>query len=544
MLTIEQLIESINSRKAVSAYGISTAAAYVKGISPCFEGSNLCPAKLFKLASPDLWAKELTDAASRLTYCNADMADPDFLSKSVRDGAGITAGSVLEYDCILSSKSKDRDGDVVHQKGGLEVDLKMPLLWQHIQVSPIGKHVALLDQDDTITKSRFAIADTELGRDAAVLVKFGALRKSIGFKPFDFSPIEIVKGADGRDVVKGWDIKKAKCMEGSLVSIPANPDTAILATYAKEFDGLATAFSRGELKHELVKHWAKGIYDLRPAQVRGADLVSKDAVPGETKATLIIGGAKLELSSLVATKMANDDVEGDTKKCPGCGKQHVAGKSCPHCAGSKSHEPSGAVGQAAKGEKCPKCSGGKLDSTGSCPECGYVRGSSGKSIGDTFKSMADLSTKLYGNEYLDGSFEKVQSGLRRTASDYLRGKGKDAAGGSHYAELLATFPNTAIVCLYSYGAVKSPCYRMSYSVDEEGNATWSGDPEEVEVKQTIIEKRFAADSLESLSRKLAAKMLTADGVNAGVDAAHETVSKAFATLKQSRESFSLEDLLN
>src|SRR5687768_8960316 len=125
MLTIEQLIESINSRKSVSAFGISTARAYVAAMEPCLSGGGeLCPVKLFKLASADLWAKELVESANRLTYCDKQMADPDFLSKSARDGSDIAKGAVLEYDCILSSCTKDRDGDVVRQKGGLDVDLK------------------------------------------------------------------------------------------------------------------------------------------------------------------------------------------------------------------------------------------------------------------------------------------------------------------------------------------------------------------------------------------------------------------------------------
>lgn len=528
MTTLEQLIEAINSRKSAglqSAFGIGVASFYVGAVAPCLSGGELCPVKLFKLASADLWQKEINESANRLTYCDKQMADPEFLSKSIREGADITKDAVLEYDCILSSKSKDRDGDVIHQKGGLEVDLKMPLLWQHIQVSPIGKHVALLDQDDTITKSRFAIANTELGRDAAVLVKFGALRKSIGFKPAEFSPIEIVKGADGKEYAKGWDIRKSNCYEGSLVSIPANADAKVISTYEKEFDGLATAHSRGLLKHAMIRHWAKGIYDLRPVQVQGASLVTKDASVGgsETTATVRIGGAVVELS----TKSAG----------PSAAIQENKGQ---------------AQSTANDGPMCPKCGKGKLDSTGNCANCGHQEAST--AVGGTPKNVAtppavkseksvgDLTTKLYGNEYIDGSFEKIQSMLRRTASNYLQGKGIDVSSYSSYAELLATFDDTAIVCMYSYGSVKSPCYRMTYTKDSEGNATWTGEPAEVEVKQTVIEKHFATESLEALSRKLAAKMLTADGANAAVDTAHETISKAFATLKQSRESFDFSEL--
>jgi hypothetical protein len=513
-MTLEQLIESINSRKAFSPFGISTAAAYVGGIAPCLTGGDLCPVKIFKLASADLWEKEIKEAANRLTYCDNAMADPDLLSKSIRDGAGITKDAVLEYDCVLSSCMKDRDGDIVRQKGGLEVDLKMPLLWQHIQVSPIGKHVALLEQDDTITKSRFAIADTELGRDAAVLVKFGALRKSIGFKPFEFSPIEIVKGSDGKDHVRGWDVKKSACMEGSLVSIPANPAAGILSYYEKEFDGLCTAHGRGLLKHPMVKHWSKGIYDLRPVQVPGVDLSTK-AAESETTAKLTIGGAVVELSTKsTAAAEKSGQAQGQEKR------------------------------------KCPKCGVGRLASNGECPNCFHIEvdnkpGSAPKSTEPTADKAVtdDLSTKMMGNEYIDGSYEKVQSMLRATARSYLRGKGL-TANENGYTDLVATFGDSAVVCLYSYGDVKSPCYRIDYSVDKSGAATWTGEPKSVEVKQQIIDKRFAAESIDALSRKLAAKMLNADGANEQVRAAHDTISKAFATLKQSSESFDFEELFS
>lgn len=487
-ITLENLLDSIRTRKQVSAYGIGVASAYLQAIVPCLTGGELCPVKLFGLASGDLWQKELDEAAARLTYCNQDMADPEFLSKSVREGTDITKGAVLEYDCILSSCRKDRDGDIVVQKGGLSVDLKMPALWQHIQVQPIGKHVALLDQDETQTKSRFALADTELGRDAATLVKFGALRKSIGFKPAKFEPVEIVKGADGKDMVRGWHIKEASVMEGSLVSIPANADAQIIsASYAKEFDGLCTAHSRGLLKNTLVKHYAAGLYSQRPAQVRGVDLAAKETAV-ETKATLTLGGATIELSS--------------------------KGASGAQMAGS---------GESGR-KNCPKCGKSTLDSTNSCPQCGYVEGEPSKSaaapttkaveqttapqaddIGEQFKSLAGLSTKLMGNEYLDGSFEKIQNMLRRTAGDYLRSKGQ-TVGRNSYSDLIATFPGSAVVCMYDYESSKSPCFKISYKTDKDGNASWDGDVQAVEVKQQIIEK--AIRTPQAIACELTAKSIT------------------------------------
>lgn len=276
-MTLEELLADIRERKAASAFGIGVASVYVSAMGSCLDGAGLCPLEVFKLASADRWQKELADASGRLVYSDESTT---VFEKSVREGGDIAAGAVLEYDCILSSKRQDRDRDIVEQKGGLELDPRQPALWQHIQLSPIGKMVRMLEQTDTYTKCRYAIADTALGRDAATLVKFGALRKSIGFKPSEFSPLEIVKNAEGRDVVRGWHIKKAIGLEGSLVSIPANADANILATYAKEFDGVATAFSRDALKEPSVKHWAKGLYDRRPVQVPGADIGEKNCGTG------------------------------------------------------------------------------------------------------------------------------------------------------------------------------------------------------------------------------------------------------------------------
>lgn len=275
MTTVESILESLQLRQLASRWGIGTALQYVKCVDAVFAAGLTNPTLAFDLA-PSVWAKELESAARRLTYCDEGSGDIDFIVKSVRDGAGIARGAVLEYDCILSTKRKDRDGDIV-EPGGMDVDVKMPLLWQHVQSQPIGRHVSVVKQDENVVVCKFAIADIPLGRDAATLVKFGALRKSHGFKPVpgEFEPLEIVKQADGKQVAKGWHIRKSTVMEGSLVSIPANADANVLAVYEKEFDGLCTAFSRSELKTDAVKHWAKAWYDRRPVTVAGADVQQK-----------------------------------------------------------------------------------------------------------------------------------------------------------------------------------------------------------------------------------------------------------------------------
>jgi len=277
-MEMQDLLDSLDGRDLI--YGISTAAKHIGGIAPCLSGSGSCPKDVFGLADAALWTKELEEAVSRLVYAIEKMHQNDVIEKSIRDGSGIQSGAVLEYDCVLSARAKDLDGDVLWQKGGMEIDPKMPLLWQHIRLQPIGKHLKVLDQDDDVTKASFAIADIPLGRDAAVLLKFGALRKSHGFIPREFRP-NSVKKVDGKTIVTGWDVLKSYCVEGSLVSVPANPRADILKVYAKEFDGVCTAHSRGMLKSPAVVAWSKSVFDSRPSMELGADLDEKNCGTGD-----------------------------------------------------------------------------------------------------------------------------------------------------------------------------------------------------------------------------------------------------------------------
>lgn len=255
---IHELLKYLQSRQTDSRWGIGTALHYLKGIEPCLAG-GLCPVKAFAIADAKLWEKELSDAASRLTYC--EKHDAESIVKSVREGTDITKGAILEYDCILSTKSIDRDGDIVESEG-LEIDPDMPGLWQHLQLSPVGRLVKVLAQTGEQAKCRFAIADTELGRDTATLTKFGALRKSMGFRPVEASPI--TRGSGNQKSVTGWHVTKAAVFEGSLVSIPANADAKIIRTYEREFDGVCTVAGKGILQSPLVKAWAGDLYAKRP----------------------------------------------------------------------------------------------------------------------------------------------------------------------------------------------------------------------------------------------------------------------------------------
>jgi len=231
-----QLLEA--ARQNLS--GIITADRYFKSIQGCFEG-GLCPTDLWEGSSPEQWTKALEEAAERLVYSNPDMVVKDLGFT----GLSITPGAVMDFDAIITSTKQDRDGDIL-ETGGATFDPKMPLLWQHIPMQPIGKMVALTSHTKDMAQGRFAIADTALGRDAAVLVEMDALRISHGFEALEYEPIE--KGGRFR-------IKKLAVLETSLVSVPSNTDAII------------TAFSRHKLHAPLIKNWAGKLFEKRPVTV-------------------------------------------------------------------------------------------------------------------------------------------------------------------------------------------------------------------------------------------------------------------------------------
>lgn len=287
---LSDLCGSLGERFTTSRWGIGNALQYVKAY-----GQN--GAAVFGITQ-DAWTKEMDSAADRLTYCDETSGDVDFIVKSIREGTDISPGAVLEYDAMMVTKRRDRDGDILEPMG-LDIDVKMPLLAHHVQAAPYGKHVAIVKQDDDVWASRWAIADFPLGRDMAVLTRFGAIRKSHGFKPIpgEFEPLEVVKAADGSQKANGWHIKKAGVYEGSGVSIPSNVDGRVLAIYEKQFDGICTAFSRDKLETDAMKCWAKSMFDQRPVVSRGVDLEAM----AEPKAA--------ESSEPIATKSVADTLD-------------------------------------------------------------------------------------------------------------------------------------------------------------------------------------------------------------------------------------------
>lgn len=233
---MNEFLASVKQRN--SRDGIVTADRYFRSIEGCFNG-GFCPNILFSNGAD--WPTALKEAESRLTF---SLPEFQFDTKSFDDGTDIGDGIRAVVDGILTTTKQDRDGDILQTKGAA-VDKNMPFLWQHIPLSPIGGLKEVLRHTDDMLLCRFFIVDTELGRDAAMLIKAGALRLSHGFQPTDIEPMKDA----------GWLIKAFEIFEGSAVSIPSNVGAVF------------TSYSDGKFHHPLVKQWAKKLYDERPTTV-------------------------------------------------------------------------------------------------------------------------------------------------------------------------------------------------------------------------------------------------------------------------------------
>lgn len=406
--------------------GIATARPYIESMAKSFSAAE--------------FERAIKEAGDRLTHSGRDLVVKSFASDASASGWDSDApeGSILVYDAVLSTKDKDRDGDIIHPEG-MRLETKMPLLWQHMASEPIGVMVKNLEQNADEVINRYAIADTELGRDAATLTKMGALRKSHGFFPMPgrFQPIDIVTKADGSRHATGFEIFELSVYESSLVSIPAGAKAVVLRTYEKEFDAICTAHSRDLLSSACVKSWAEGIYDARQKVFSGAR--AEDA-------KLVKGVGELQASPLEAAT------------------------------------PSVVVNLSVGEELCNRLQ--KFTSN--------LRG---------VKSFAEsLSVKMMGSpDYMPGSFEDVQSSLNSQAERYLE---RNVDGFScDYAYVTATFTDSAVVCCWTYDRetyeYKKPrCYRIAWAYDDDGNAKFNGEPQAVEIAVSVVEKSLQTSRID------------------------------------------------
>jgi hypothetical protein len=263
---LAKMLTAIAERKGSLVKGISLASAYVNSIGPCL-GDGACQAQALGLGDAKQWADTLKESANRLVYADIDLevvsgvapgkdGTPQAFGEVEEHKAAkeLTKGSILDFEAVITSTKKDRDRDILESKGAI-LDDKMPLLWQHISMLPIGKYVELVKRTNRRIIGKFAVAPTALGEDAALLAEFGALRISHGFRPIKYEPLE--KDPDDPDAYwTGFHVLEFEVMETSLVSVPSNTDAQI------------TAQSRGKLHHPLTKSHAQLLWDRLPPVVK------------------------------------------------------------------------------------------------------------------------------------------------------------------------------------------------------------------------------------------------------------------------------------
>lgn len=255
-----------------SRSGIETAEIYIKQLANQFGNDQA--AGLFYNSKSVKWSGAVKQSRSELTYHCDGMDVVSVFSKAasnevvIDQSSSIDNGAYAEYEAIIGTRMKDWDGDIVEPKG-YTFDMKSPVLWMHAHGMPCGSLKSIVSRDDNMAKCRFRIADTALGRDAVSLMQVGALRKSIGFKPGDFSPLGFKKDLEGRDIPDGWHVRTSMILENSLVSIPSNMGTGVEVVYAKAVDGIRTLSGQKKFQDERIAYWAKSYDEGRASVVRG-----------------------------------------------------------------------------------------------------------------------------------------------------------------------------------------------------------------------------------------------------------------------------------
>lgn len=224
---------------------ISTADLFLRTLGKCSGG--LCPTDRARYTGAE-FEKRVKEASQIPVYENDAMNFIAWTKSGLKAAEGSTLAPCASFEAVYTSQKQDRDSDVL-EPAGCEVDPRMPLLWQHDSTLPIGAHRETLAQDKVKVLGRSEIADTVLGRDAAYLAEFGALRISHGFRPCEFEPMTEKSG--GEDIIVGFHVLKYEMMEVSLVSVPSNTDAVI------------QAFSRGKLASPHAKSWGAALDSRR-----------------------------------------------------------------------------------------------------------------------------------------------------------------------------------------------------------------------------------------------------------------------------------------
>src|SRR5690349_7485175 len=99
-----ELLKAIDGRQPSDRYGISTAHAYLKSLAGCFNG-GYCPRAMSGVTAEE-WSAALKESENNLTYCEKGMNVKQTFAPSYD-------GSLIEFECVVTTTRKDRDGDVL-----------------------------------------------------------------------------------------------------------------------------------------------------------------------------------------------------------------------------------------------------------------------------------------------------------------------------------------------------------------------------------------------------------------------------------------------
>jgi hypothetical protein len=182
----------------------------------------------------------------------------------------------------------------------------MLLLWQHVHTMPIGKLVAVIEQNSSKIVVLSAIVDmNNLCHDAAVMVDNDMGRFSHGFRAIEFDKIKGDEDGNGKEGVQekpspgGFDVKVWEMMEESLVSVPANVD-------AQTEDVIMSLVEGGKLTSPVMKEFGRNLKENRNVSV-----AVKGDEDGETKGE--DGGAGSSEEADGDTKQVEEGKEEDTQ---------------------------------------------------------------------------------------------------------------------------------------------------------------------------------------------------------------------------------------
>lgn len=518
-MTLAELLATVKRLNRGRRNHIVTADLFLSTLAKCSGG--LCPTDKSRYTG-DVFANRLKEAAQIPVYENDAMNFIAWQKSGLKAAEGQTLAPCAEFEAVYTSQKQDRDCDIL-EPIGCEVDPRMPVLWQHDPTLPIGAHREILTQDKSKILGKSAIADTVLGRDAAYLAEFGALRISHGFKPREFEPITQKSG--GENVITGFHVLKYEMMEVSLVSVPSNTDAVL------------TAFSRGKLASPTAKSWGAALNDRRSKTFTTGWGTKAFKLPtGRTVVGIKRAAATGKAKALVSRKDAGD-FEKALAEAAATIKHSGDYGLCFYKAGDSADtyavwwtmgDADGSGGADETGD--PLTSSDDVKSI-----LGAVEGVASVEIGDEGNPPYDEGWREVYPEIRDwtsgdadkpqdaqpaqtsdpaptgddpkkgkpkkkgarpskadapvsGSAEHVAEVLTATAGQYLATNGVEVGDGESVA-IEATFPDSVILVVGT-GNEGDPnrFFRVAYSAGADGTPTFSGAPEPVELQTVANDK--------------------------------------------------------